>query len=181
MAGPYTGNPFAGQFGYFQAAVNDPAVRAQPGGVQSYVWQALTQHYESRGEPMPAGGLAAVNQRLSLAGQQRQASERLSGALATAERTGLAQALTGSMIASHLDARPLSDQALSLQHRVTYMSQEIVDGEPVLSYRTHDFGFDLPQSTDSLQELIDQAAQLEAADYGYEWGGVAAPVMITSY
>lgn len=181
MAGPFTGNPFAGQFGYFQAAVNDPVVRSQPGGVQQYVWGALTNHYASRGETLPPGGLAAVNQLLSLAGQMRRASGELSGALATHQGTGFDQAITGSMISSHLDARPLSEQKLGRQYRAVYLSQEIVEGEPVLSYRTHDFGSDLPQSTSALQDEIEAAAQVSAADYGYDWGGVATPVSILSY
>lgn len=181
MAGPYTGNPFAQQFGYFQAAVNDPEVRARPGGVQQYVWQAVTNEFAARGEPLPQGSFQAVNQLLSLAGQQRRASMALAQGLGLAERSGLDQAVTGEMISSHLDARPLGEQGLGRGYRAVYLSKEIVDGEEVLSYRTHDFGPDLPQSVSGLQATIDEAAQLEASDYGYEWGGMATPVSILAY
>lgn len=181
MAGPYTDNPFAGYFGVFQTAVNDPAVRAQPGGVQSYVWQSLTQEYEARGVAMPAGGFQAVNQLLSLAGQQRQAGLNLAAGQSILAQTSLDQAVTANMIAPHLDTRALNEQVLGPQHRMVYLTQELVEGEPVLSYRTHDFGYDLPQSISALNDLAESAAQISAADYGYEWGGLATPVAIYSY
>lgn len=181
MASPFAGNPFAGSFGVFQTAVNDSQVRATPGGVQMYVWQSLTNEYAGRGETLPRGAFAAVNQLLGLAGRQRRAEQELGRARLTMEETGLDQAVTGSMIAPHLDSRPLSEQVAGAQYRVVYLTQELVDGDPVLSYRTHDFGYDLPQSLGGLQAEVDMSAQLLAADYGYEWGGVATPVAIHSY
>lgn len=181
MAGPFTGNPFAQRFGTFQAAVNDPVVRATPGGVQQYVWQDLKNYYLSRGEPLPPGAFGAVNQLLSLAGQQRQAAANLSKAINTVETTGLDQGVLSPMIAPHLDTRNIQDMALGPQHRVVYQTTELVEGEPVLSYRTHDFGYDLPQSISALTDVTESAAQVSAADYGYEWGGKAIPVAIHSY
>lgn len=181
MASPFAGNPFAHRFGTFQAALNDPAVRSTPGGVQMYVWQDLRNYYLSRGEPLPAGAFGAVNQLLNLAGQQRQAALNLSKAVAFAERTGIDQAIVGGHIAPSIDTRPLDAQLGGAQHRVVYETVQVVDGEPVYSYLTHDFGFDLPQSVSALNDVIQQAAQLQAADYGYEWGGVATPAAILSY
>jgi hypothetical protein len=181
MAGPFTGNPFAGRFGTFQAAVNDPEVRAQPGGVQSYVWQDLRNYYLSRGEPLPSGAFAAVNQLLSLAGQQRRAQTELSKAYARREETGQPISVHAGMIAPHLDTRPLDQQKQGAQHRVVYLTAHIIDGQTVLSHQTHDFGYALPQSLDTLGELVESAAQLEAADYGYEWAGIAEPLAIVSY
>jgi hypothetical protein len=181
MPGPFTGNPFTGRFGTFQAAVNDPVVRATPGGVQQYVWQDLRNHYLSRGEPLPAGSFAAVNQLLSLAGQQRRAQLELSRAYRLREETGQPVSLHAGMIAPHLDARGLAQRPEGAQHRVVYLTSNIVNGEPILSHQTHDFGYALPQSLDVLNELVESAAQVEAADYGYEWGGIAEPVAILSY
>lgn len=179
--GPYTGNPFAFRFGTFQAAVNDPEVRRQPGGVQQYVWQDLRNYYLSRGEPLPAGAFQAVNQLLGLAGEQRRAQLELSRAYRLREETGRPVAIHAGMIASHLDTRSLSDMPEGAQHRVVYLTSNIIDGQQVLSHQTHDFGFALPQSLDTLNELIESAAQVEAADYGYEWGGIAEPLAIISY
>ena len=181
MPGPFVGNPFAGHAGLFQSAVNDPEVRSQPGGVQMYVWQGLKNDFLSRGEPLPAGSFAAVNSMLAWAGQQRQASASLAATLATAERTGFDQAILGAHIAPSLDTRSAGEMAAGAQHRVIYLTQELVEGEPVLSYRTHDFGYDLPQSVSALNDAAEAAAQISAADYGYEWAGVATPVSIQSY
>jgi hypothetical protein len=181
MAGPFTGNPFAGRFGTFQAAVNDPVVRSQPGGVQSYVWQDLRNYYLSRGEPLPKGAFQAVNQLLTLAGQQRRAQEELSKAFRLREETGQTRGITSSMIAPHLDSRPLGATPEGPQHRVVYLTAHIVEGQTVLSHQTHDFGFALPQNLDTLNELVASAAQVEAADYGYEWAGIAEPLAILSY
>lgn len=180
-AGPFTGNPFAGRFGTFQAAVNDETVRRTPGGVQQYVWQDLRNYYLSRGEPLPAGSFQAVNQLLTLAGQQRRAQIELSKAYRLREETGRPVGIHAGMIASHLDARALNDRPEGSQHRVVYLTSNIVDGEAIISHQTHDFGYALPDNLDTLGELIESAAQLEAADYGYEWGGVAEPVAILAY
>jgi hypothetical protein len=64
---------------------------------------------------------------------------------------------------------------------VVYLTAHIVEGQTVLSHQTHDFGFALPQNLDTLNELVASAAQVEAADYGYEWAGIAEPVAILSY
>jgi len=181
VPGPFTGNPFAGRFGTFQAAVNDPQVRATPGGVQQYVWQDLRNYYLSRGEPLPPGSFAAVNQLLSLAGQQRRAQLALSSAYRQREETGQPGTITAGMISTHLDTRALGEQKEGAQHRVVYLTSNIVDGRPILSHQTHDFGYALPQTLDTLNELVASAAQVEAADYGYEWGGIAEPVAILSY
>src|SRR6185437_15865248 len=116
----------------------DPVVRSQPGGVQSYVWQDLRNYYLSRGEPLPKGAFQAVNQLLTLAGQQRR------------EETGQTRGITSSMIAPHLDSRPLGATPEGPQHRVVYLTAHIVEGQTVLSHQTHDFGFALPQNLDTL-------------------------------
>ena len=181
MPGPFTGNPFAGRFGTFQAAVNDPAVRSVPGGVQQYVWQDLRNYYLSRGEPLPPGAFAAVNQLLSLAGQQRRATLELTKAIQTSQRTGRPLGLTSTMVAPHLDTRGLDAMPEGAQHRVVYLTSHVIDGIPYQSYQTHDFGYALPQNLGTLGEVIEAAAQVEAADYEYEWGGIAEPVAILSY
>jgi hypothetical protein len=181
VPGPYVDNPFSGRAGTFQRAVSDPVLRAQPGGIQAYVWADLRNEYLSRGEPLPAGAFQAVNQLLGWAGQQRRASLNLAEAMSLSERSGLEQAITADMTAPHLDTRALNEMITGPQHRVVYLTQELVEGEPVLSYRTHDLGFDLPQSLSGLQDQVDESAQISAADYGFEWGGVATPVAILSY
>ena len=181
MPGPYVGNPLAGQFGYFQAAVNDPELRNRPGGVTQYAWAAVTQDFAARGEPLPAGAFQAVNQLLSLAGQQRRAQQELSAGLSRQEEGPFNQAILSNMAAPHLDTRALNEMVLGPQHRVVYITQDLVEGEPILSYKTHDFGYNLPQSIADLQAQVEDAAQITAADYGFGWGGVATPVGIYSY
>jgi hypothetical protein len=181
MPGPFTENPFAGRFGLFQTALNDPQVRSQPGGVQMYVWQGLQNDYLSRGEALPAGAFQAVNQMLSLAGQHRRAASLLSSALAGSEQTGFDRSILAEMSAPSLDSRAINDMPLGPQFRAVYLTQDIVEGEPVLSYKTHDLGYNLPQSVSALTATVEEAAQITAADYGFEWGGVATPVAIHSY
>jgi hypothetical protein len=166
---------------YAQQAVNDPQVRALPGGVQQYMWQSLNNDYLSRGESLPQGSFQAVNTLLSVAGQQRQASLRLSEAQLGMEQTGFNAPILAQHIAPAIDAEPSHLQPFGPQYRITYMSQEIIDGEAFANYRTHDSGLYLPQSLNQLQSLIEEAAAFEAQDYGYEWGGVATPVAIHSY
>lgn len=181
MPGPYVGNPFAGRFGTFQTAVNDPRIRAIPGGVQQYVWADLREEYTARGLALPPGAFQHVNQLLSLAGQQRRAQGELSAGLRRQEEGPFNVTVTAQMTAPHLDTRALNEMPLGPQHRVVYLTQDLVEGEPVLSYKTHDFGYDLPQSIADLSAQVEDAAQITAADYGFEWGGVATPVGIYSY
>lgn len=162
-------------------AVYDPVVRATPGGVQQYVWQTLSNYYISRREPFPQGSFGAVNALLSLAGQQRAAGLRLAQALDTFSRTRIDQAITSAHIAPAIDSTARPQTAFAPQFRAIYRSEQIIDGERQVSYLTHDFGYDLPQSASSLVAEIESAAQLQAADYGYEWGGSAVAVSLQSY
>lgn len=181
MPGPYVGNPFAGRFGdTFQAAINDPEVRGIPGGLQQYIWSNIREDFP-RGSQLPPGAFQAVNQLLSLAGQQRQAELALARAVSFVQQTGIDQSVDVSFTAPHLDTRALNEMVLGPQHRVVYLTEDLVNGEPVLSYKTHDFGYNLPQSISALQDVTEEAAQLTAADYGYEWNGTATPVAIYSY
>lgn len=165
----------------FVAAVFDPEVRAQPGGVQQYVWASLNNYYASRGESLPKGSFQAVNRLLSLAGQQRAAQLSLSRTLAAVEQSGVDRMLAAQQIAPSVNARPLSQLALGPEYRVTYVSSHIVDGVPQRVTLTHDLGRDLPQSASQLRQVVEQAAQLQAADYDFEWGGIATPIAIQSY
>ena len=165
----------------FVGAVFDPTVRATPGGVQMYVWQSLNSFYLSQGETLPKGSFAAVNTLLNVAGQQYRASATLDQALASFQRTGRDQAITSGLIAPSIDSAALGTQPLGPQYRLTYQSLVMAEGEPVYLNLTHDAGYDLPQSLSGLQSLIDEAAQVAAADYGFEWGGVATPTAILAY
>ena len=163
------------------AAVYDPVVRSTPGGVQQYVWAAVTRDFVSQGLPLPRGAFQAVNALLSLAGQQRAAGLNLARSLATFNTTGIDQGITSAHIAPAIDSTARPQTAFAPQFRAIYRTQQIIDGERQTSYLTHDFGFDLPQSASALQAEIEAAAQLQAADYGYEWGGEATAVSIQSY
>lgn len=165
----------------FVAAVYDPQVRATPGGVQQYVWQSLNNYYLSRGEAIPRGSFQAVNALLSLAGQQRNAGLNLSQSLARLERTGIDQAITAAHIAPAIDSTARPQTRFAPQFRAIYQTAQIIDGERQISTLTHDFSYDLPQSLSGLQAEIEAAAQLQAADYGYEWGGEAVAVNLQSY
>ena len=170
-----------GHWSSFVGAVFDPAVRSVPGGVQQYVWQSLSNFYLSRGESLPGGSFQAVNRLLSVAGEQRQAQLSLSRALASFEQTGRDSVLLANHIAPGIDTRALNQMPLGPQFRVTYLTQELIEGESVISYRTWDAGFGLPNSVSGLVDTINEVAPFEASDYGYEWAGVATPVAITSY
>jgi hypothetical protein len=170
-----------GQWPAIVGAVYDPVVRSTPGGVQQYVWASLRQEYLSKGEPLPVGSFAAINRLLSLAGQQRAAGLALSSALAQSERTGLGVAISSVHIAPSINAAEIQNQPLGPQYKVVYETQHIIEGEAQLTLQTHDLGYELPQSLADLQEQVEIAAQIEAADYGYEWGGVATPISIQSY
>ena len=165
----------------FVGAVFDPTVRATPGGVQMYVWQSLSNFYLSRGEALPPNSFAAVNRLLSVAGQQYRANASLGAALLSLERTGLDLTLSADHIAPSINAGRPQDQPLGPQYRATYASLWLVDGEPMLQYRTHDFGYDLPQSVSALKDIIDAAAPVDASDYEAEFGGAATPISIQSY
>lgn len=181
MPGPYVGNPFAGRFGTFQTAVNTSLRELGVPSVQSYVWNDIRQYYAERGEPLPPGAFQAVNQLLSLAGQQKRAQVNLAAGLSRQEQGPFNVGITQEMTAPHLDTRALNEMPLGPQHRVVYITQDLVEGEPVLTYKTHDYGYNLPQSIAQLNADVEDAAQITAADYGFEWGGVATPVGIYSY
>lgn len=165
----------------FVGAVFDPEVRAQPGGVQSYVWASLNTFYLSRGETPPPGSFQAVNALLSLAGEQYRAQATLGQALSSFGRTGTDRAIDANMISRAVDAAPLGSQPLGPQYRITYEAMAMVEGQPVFLTLTHDAGYDLPQSLSGLQDLVDAAAPVALSDYDFEFGGVATPAAILAY
>lgn len=165
----------------FVAAVYDPTVRAQPGGIQSYVWQSLNNFYLSRGESLPSGSFQAVNSLLSLAAGQRQAGLNLADALHSMEGTGIDQAITGNLIAPSIDSRPLDQQPLGAQHRLIFQAGFIVDGQPIFGNYTLDLGYDLPATLGGLNQAALDAATSQGLDYGWEFDGSAVPVSILSY
>lgn len=181
MPGPAS-NPLSHLWGSFQAAVNDPVVRSQPGGVQSYVWASVRQDFLSRGDPLPAGSFAAVNELLSLAGQQRRARNELQSASNEVFRSGRDQTLIeGSHTALDIDARfPHGDSRE--RWRVGFEYSVLVDGQEVMLRGLWDVGpQEKPQSFSDLQAQIEEAAQVQAADYEYEYAGAAALTQITTY
>ena len=165
----------------FVGAVNDPVLRAQPGGIGAYVWASVRNDYLGRGEALPPGAFQAVNAGLSLAGAQRRASLALQQASDFVARTGIDQGITAEHISRAIDAAPLGSQPLGPQHRITYTAGFIIGGVLVDVTLTHDAGYDLPQSISALNDLIDQAAQAAAADYGYEYTGSSAVLSIQAY
>ena len=171
---------FGRLWGSFQAAVNDPEVRAVPGGVQMYVWQSIRNDYLSRGESIPAGSFQAVNALLSLAGQQRAANERLQRALDTYQRTGLDQAILGDHMNADIDSRAPNAMPLGPSLRIRFEAGMIVDGQTIFSSFTWDPGLNPPQSASELLAGIEDAANTAAADYEMEYGGSAAILSITT-
>jgi hypothetical protein len=170
-------------WGAFVAAANDPVVRSQPGGMQQYVWQTLSNDYLSRGEAFPPGSFLAVNTLLSLAVQQRRASERLGEGLNAFGRTGIDQSLDAGMIAPGVDSSPLGSQPLGPQYRLSIegIFEDPLAGDVAINL-SYDLGYNLPQSMSGLQDAADAAAQLLAEDsVDLPWSGVAVPVAIQSY
>lgn len=173
-------NPFSHLWGSFQSAVNDPEIRNVPGGVQQYVWASVRNDYLGRGENLPAGSFAAVNELLSLAGRQRAAATQLGRAVTEFQRTGIDRAImAGEHTAADIDARSLNQQANGPDWRVRFEYGVTVDGEPVMLRGTWDPGILKPQSVSGLLDAVEQAAQTLAEDYGYEYAGDFALNSIT--
>ena len=174
-------NPFAAQWSAFTGAVNDPTVRATPGGVQMYVWQSIQNDYIARGASLPPNAFQAVNQLLSLAGEQRAKALALQRSDTLYQRTGLDQAVVAqNHIAPAIDSSLLGSTA-GAQYRITYEAAALIDGQNVLLTLTHDAGFNLPQSMSALNFVIQDAANVRLADYGYEFTGEASVLSIQSY
>lgn len=181
MAGHPVLGPLGGAWGAMRAAVGDPVVRAQPGGIQQYVWQSISNDFLSRGEAIPPGAFQAVNRGISLAAQQYRSEQNLSRALAGFARTGIDQSISAQdHIAPSIDARPLDQLPLGPTYRVTYLTSTLVGGEPLLHYETWVSAYP-PESLSGLADAVTEAAQFQAADYNFEWLGVATPVSIQAY
>jgi hypothetical protein len=173
-------NPLSHLWGSFQAAVNDPDVRAQPGGVQQYVWASVRSDFLSRGENLPPNSFAAVNELLSLAGQQRAANTRLQAAINSYQKTGLDAAIMAEHTAPDIDSRALNEQLLGPAFRIRYEAPFMADGGEIFLPLTWDPGIQIPQSISELMSGLDEAAFTEAGDYGYEYSGGATVVGITT-
>ena len=174
-------NPLRGLWGSFQAAVNDPDLRAQPGGVAQYVWASVRNDYLSRGESLPAGSFQAVNELLSLAGQQRRAAQELQRAIDTYQRTGLDQAITASHWAEDINARPLNMRGIGTAGIIRFTADYTAQGVTLpmrISHRTPTFW---PQSVSELLDLLDQAAAAHADDYDTEFDGNITDISITGW
>lgn len=179
-ANPDPRSLFGHLWGSFQAAVNDPEVRAQPGGVQSYVWQSIRNDYLSKGEPLPAGSFQAVNALLSLAGAQRRASDALDRSIKDFQRTGIDSAITAEHLAPDIDSRGLGDQAGGALYRIRFEAPMAAGEDQFFSRFTWDPGLEVPQTISELLGGLDDAAAAAAEDYDLEYSGDAAILSITT-
>src|SRR5205823_4224852 len=134
----------------------------------------------SKREPLPPGSFQAVNSLLSLAGQQRRATDELDRAIATYRRTGLDQALTGAQIAPDIDSRSLDARLGGAMYRIRYEAAVQVEGDIVMTRFTWDPGLELPQTVSGLLDSLDAEAATAAEDYGWTYDGDAAVLSITS-
>lgn len=174
-------NPLAGLWGSFQAAVNDPELRGRPGGIQQYVWASVRNDYLGRGEAIPAGAFQAVNQLLSLAGQQRRASNELAQSIDLWQRAGLDQALTSSHWSWDVNARDLNQQPLGPNGIVRFTAVYEVEGESVLMRLSDRFGAAWPQSVGDLIDRINESAAAYADEYDVEFAGITTDYTVTGW
>lgn len=177
---PPRANPLSHLWGSFQRAVNDPQVRATPGGVQQYVWQSVRNDFLSRGENLPPGSFQAVNQLLGLAGQQRRAVQNLNRAISDYQRTGLDQAITAQHLAADIDSRSLDARLGGDRYRIRFQAPMTIEGELVNVPLTWDPGLELPQTVSGLLAGLDDAAMAAAQDYDYEYQGEAFSPLVTN-
>jgi hypothetical protein len=175
-------------WGSIQAAIRDPQLRAQPGGVTQYVWNAYQQSYLSRGETPPPATIRDMNTLMSAAGRIAAAERNLAPALDTFRQQGIDQVLTGAMFAPDLDARSPAQQPFGPTLRVRYEVQALVDGQPETFFLTHSPGLDTPQTVSELLDQLAESAQTQlendspfGPDFGVEYQGLGDVVSITSF
>jgi hypothetical protein len=166
-------------WGPVQRAVNDPAVRAQPGGITQAVWQS---YYADLQAGRVTGGpltIFDVNALVSRASEQRNARGQLAGAIDTFQRTGLDQALSGNMFARDLDAGPGAGFTQAGNFRIRFEANYSVEGETLRRFSTHVAGLNMPQSVAGLLDLLDLAGESDATDYGVEYLGGIGGIDVT--
>lgn len=174
-------NPFAHLWGSYQAAVSDPVLRAQPGGIQQFVWASIRNDFLSKGEVIPAGAFAANNALLSLAGQQRAANLKLQDAITKYRATGIDSALiAANHTAADIDSRPAHQQPNGPEWRIRFQYGTIVEGEQFTERGTYNPGLGKPQSISQLLGQIDDAAAAISENYGFEYAGGAEILGITA-
>src|SRR5260370_234560 len=130
----------------FVGAVFDPTVRPTPGGAQMYVWQSLNTFYLSRGEPLPTGPFLPVNPLLSVPSTHARHAATHGPARPTSQPPGPAPARGADHLSPSANARRPQEHPRGRQSRATRASLWPVDGEPMTMSRSHEFGYDLPQS-----------------------------------
>lgn len=167
-------------WGSFLAAVNDPEVRGQPGGVQSFVWQTLRNDYLSRGEPLPAGAFQAVNTLLGVAGSARRASLALARDITEVNRSGLDRSLVAEHLARDIDARDLGQMPLGPEWRIRFEVAFNVEGESLRQWITWDPGLNPPGTVQELLDSSEDVAQLLAGDYGVDYEGLTGGFSVTT-
>ena len=181
MAGTLSDNPFAHLAGTYFTARSDPEVRGTPGGVQQYIWQAITNDFVSAGLPLPPGAFQANNDMLRWSTTVINADAALSKSLLGWQDTGRDVGIESSHIAESIDARPLDQRPEGAQYRVIYKTVYSVEGQTFTDTFQHDFGYALPETVGGLYDAIEEAAALQVSDYGYEWEGAAVPISIRAY
>lgn len=181
MAGPLADNPFAHLAGVFFTARNDPEVLASPGGPAQYVWASIRSDFLRQGEPLPPNSIQAVNEMWKWSSRVENADNNLARALTHLETTGYDTALTSAHIGDAIDARSLSERPLGDQHIAIYKWSYSVEGQEFTDIIQHDFGYDLPETVAGLRDALNSAAEVAAADYGFQWTGTATPISIRAY
>lgn len=168
-------------WGVVQAALNDPEVRARPGGVQQAIWQAYHENISQLPGEHPMLTIFQVNKLVSAAANIRGARGQLAGALARSASTGFPEALTGRMMAPDIDRGPGVGFTRSELMRARFTVNAVVGGIPSTMYLTYEPGTAPPEDTAALLADLEDVARSKAEEYGWEFAGLGDLVEITTY
>lgn len=167
-------------WGNIQQAVRDADLRARPGGVTQYVWEAFKQSYLARGENPPKATIQDMNRLMASAGRQQRADSVLSNAIQDYLNRGIDRALTSEMFAPDIDSRALNEQPLGPNYRIRFGTQMEVGGEQMDLTYTWSPGISPPTSISDLLGGLTEVGAGNADDYGSEFLGLTYDVSIST-
>lgn len=145
-------------WGNIQAAVSQRASTAE-------LWDAVRQASAAEGVQLIGVSATDMSSLRAIASAQRNAMEQL----AALRPDG---AITGTMIASDLSARPLADQALAPSWIVRFEHDVTINGELQTLWRSSVFEGSLPPTAGALRSAVEGDAGALAEDYGVTHVGV---------
>lgn len=182
MAAPATAlAALMSMWGHAQSAYRDPTLRAAPGGVTQYLWEAWKQSYLARGEQPPKVTIQDMNRLVSQAGQQWRSEQRLNASINVFRTTGLDQAITAEHVTPDVDSRSPSQQPLGPNYRIRFDATYLIEGVAQELTFTWEPGIQAPTSVGDLLDGLTEAGEGFAEDYGTDFVGLGGNISITSF